>query len=367
MADADDVLDFCKQALGEIGTRSTITSVMPPDSSPEAFYCNLFFNSTRDQLLRAAHWGFASRSDAGLLWKALPGTPENPTIPAGYTWSNRDPAPPWLYSYTMRGLDFPFGGIIQIRRIREQAQPSPDPLSSVPLFGGAVTGTNFNQLRCAPFELATDRYDRAGNRLAYMETVTDVAIVDRGTGYKSGDYITLTQSGALYGQPPVVQVQTVGHPGNVQGIEVNDGGTFLDWTTDPMTQLSTTGVGTGFTGTATLGPHYGLEKVILTNARNIVIDFTTSDLGVLEYDAGFNSAMMLALEGKLALALLGDKEMYKNKLSEANSMILEARIRDGNEGMTTWDTVPDWLQVRGVASMEPRDWFFPPYGPLFAV
>jgi hypothetical protein len=158
--------------------------------------------------------------------------------------------------------------------------------------------------------------------------------------------------------------------GNILRIDVVEPGTWISWTAGDAIQLSTTGVGTGFIGKPTFGSRddtAGLAQIILTNAQNPIVDFTTSDLHILEYDAGFSAAMMLALEGKLALALLGDKEMYKNKLGEANNTILEARIRDGNEGLSIYDHVPDWLQVRGVASMQPRDWFFPPYGPLFAV
>jgi hypothetical protein len=273
MPDEADRLDFCKQALGEIGTRSTITSLAPPDGSPEAFYCNLFLDSTRDQLLRAAHWNFAGRTEAGVLWKALPGTPENPTIPAGFLWSNRYPAPPWLYSYR-----FPADSPIQIRRVREQLPNGLDALGGIPLYsGGSTLQTNYNQLPCAVFEVANDRFDPSGVRLALS------------------------------------------------------------------------------------------VKVILTNARNAVIDFTTSDIEVAEYDAIFADAMMLALEGKLALALLGDKAMHQAKLQEANNAIMEARVRDGNEGLTLYDPVPDWLQVRGVASLAPAERFFPAYGPLFAV
>lgn len=272
MSDADDRLNLCQMILGEIGTRSTITSLDPPDGSPEAFYCNLLFNDTRDTLLRAANWNCAARTEAGVLWKALPGTPENPAIPPNFLWTNQYPAPPWLYSYR-----FPADMPIQIRRIREQPQPGPDGLTGIPLYGGIAQSTNYNQLPCATFETANDRFDVDGTRL-------DASV-----------------------------------------------------------------------------------PVILTNARNALIDFTTSDIGVAEWDPGFQNAFMSALEGKLALSLLGDKEMAKLKLQQANSDILEARVRDGNEGLTIYDHVPDWLQVRGVASMTARDWWFPPYGPLFAV
>jgi hypothetical protein len=379
MTAADDKLDFCKQALGEIGTRSTITALDPPDGSPESYYCNLFFDSTRDQLLRAAHWGFASRSDVGLLWKALPGTPENPTVPDRYTWSNRDPAPPWRYAYRVLGLGGIFGnGVTQIRRVREQPSAS---TNSVPGIGFFSESTPFGSFSdgifggdrggCVPFEVGTDRYDRDGNLLEATNGIEGVSpILFGGTAYRAGDYITLIQDGPdiLNGQPPIAQVMTVGGPGNALSVRMVEFGTFISWTTADVVQQTTTGVGYGFVGTPIFGANPGIVRVLLTNARNPIVDFTTSDIGVAEYDASFSSALSTALGGKLALALLGDKEMYKNKLQEANLMILEARVRDGNEGLTTYDHVPDWLAVRGVSAMAPRqEWFNPPYGPLFAV
>ena len=265
MAEADDRLLFCKQALGELGTRSTITSLDPPDSSQEAYYCNLFFEGTRDQVLRAAHWNFAGRTETGVLWKAAPGTAENPAVPAAL-WSNRTPAPPWLYSYS-----FPADPSVQIRRLRGQAAV----IEGLPIYPGVLM--NFGQHRYAHFEVASDRFDAAGTRL-------DVPV-----------------------------------------------------------------------------------RVILTNAQHALIDFTTSDVVIAEYDPLFSDAFMLALEGKLALALLGDRALYAGKLQEANASIVNARVRDGNEGLTVYDFVPDWMQARGITSAGQVGGWLPAYGPLFTV
>ena len=96
------------------------------------------------------------------------------------------------------------------------------------------------------------------------------------------------------------------------------------------------------------------------------MDFTTS-VFVAQYDPLFADAFMLALEGKLALALLGDRALYGAKLQEANNSIIEARVRDANEGLTVYDFVPDWIQARGVASGAALNGWLPQYGPLFSV
>lgn len=53
-------VDICNMALGEIGTRTLIASLV--DDTTAARQCNLFYDITRQQLLRAAPWGFARRT-----------------------------------------------------------------------------------------------------------------------------------------------------------------------------------------------------------------------------------------------------------------------------------------------------------------
>jgi hypothetical protein len=353
MSDADDKLLICNQVLGEIGTRSTMTSVDPPDGSTEAYYCNLLFNNTRDTLLRAAHWNCAGRTEAGVLFKALPGTPENPTVPANFLWNNKYPAPPWLYSYK-----FPQAEAIQIRRIRGQSQQEQ-------WFYGNL---QFRPQDCARFEVANDPFDASGLRIDQTYQITGATVVTVGSGYAIGDDIIL-ETAAVGGTfvPAVLQVLSVTDTGGVDTFVVGDAGSFLSGSL-AMQQRSTTGVGIGFSCYVTLGLNQiHALPVILTNAQNILIDFTTSDINIIEWDPGFQNAFMSALEGKLALSLLGDKAMAKLKLEQANQDILEARVRDGNEALTVYDHIPDWLQVRGVASMG-SPWVNPPYyGPLFAI
>lgn len=52
-------IDLCNRVLAEIGTRSSISSF--DDGSVEATNCGLFYNVTRQRLLRTAPWGFCRR------------------------------------------------------------------------------------------------------------------------------------------------------------------------------------------------------------------------------------------------------------------------------------------------------------------
>ncbi len=78
-------------ALSAIGTRSTIASLM--EASTEAETINLWYDQTRDGLLRAYPWNWARRQRILALYKSAWGTEENPngTLP--------QPPQPWKYEY----------------------------------------------------------------------------------------------------------------------------------------------------------------------------------------------------------------------------------------------------------------------------
>ncbi len=255
-------------ALAEVGARSTITSIT--DGSTEANYCNLYYEPTRLHALRAACWNFADRTDTVALWKALPGTPENPTAPTVPGWLHTYPAPPWLYSYKVP-TDY-----IYARSVIAQPDLS---TFTPPIFSAQVGSISQPTAPRVPFAIAVDPWD-------------------------------------LTGVVPVT-------PPNI---------------------------------------------VILTNVQSPLFEYTYSNIYEASYDSEFVMVLVFALAARLAVPLTSDRGLAQLKMQSANAMIEEARARDGNEGLTVHDHIPDWLQVRGVAgSMYPAWNFWYPYGPLFSM
>jgi hypothetical protein len=149
-----------QMALAEIGTRSTVTTsgttpngTVFNDGSQEARYLDMFYNAVRDHALRAARWNFAKSVVPLILWKALPGTPENTTSPTTSGWSPKYPAPPWLYSYNLP-TNYNYA-----RRVI--AQPDISTISPPIFTTGGINVTLPGNLT-APFEIAIDQYDNAG-------------------------------------------------------------------------------------------------------------------------------------------------------------------------------------------------------------
>jgi len=126
------ITDIANMALGACGARDTITNFS--ERSNEANAVRLYFDSTRDALLRGAQWNFSRRQDYLTLLKAANGTPENPAPgPANGMWNPLTMPPiPWLYSYLVPGDSVRVWSILPTIQAIEAG-------GSVPVFSVATT------------------------------------------------------------------------------------------------------------------------------------------------------------------------------------------------------------------------------------
>ncbi len=108
-------------------------------------------------------------------------------------------------------------------------------------------------------------------------------------------------------------------------------------------------------------------KAICTNQQSAVGWYTIMVDDPNLWDASFVSAMIDALGGALVPQLVGSVEKQQMQYKKANATIMEARARDGNEALTTFDAVPDWIRARGGYPDQSFDLeaAFVSYGPLF--
>lgn len=92
MTASSSIVSLCNRSLLSFGARATIASLT--ENSAEAIACNVFYQSTFEQLARAARWGCLRKEASLSLLMAAAGTPENingTTLPI--------PPLPWLYAY----------------------------------------------------------------------------------------------------------------------------------------------------------------------------------------------------------------------------------------------------------------------------
>lgn len=337
------ITDVCNRMLQKIGTRTTVTDAeIAGNTSNEAIQFNLMYEELRDRLLRMAPWDCAMRTANLVYITSQPGTPEN-TSPGTNLWTPGQPAPPWAYEY-----QYPVD-CLSARYVIPSTQTGF--AGGVPITT-AVTGGASSWWWGQPvrFKVQTDAF----------YPVTAAAVAAGGSGYAVDDIITLAAGNSAsppIGAPAQLRVLTLGGGGAVATVEVVNviagsaiphGGSYFAPQTNPVSQGSSTGAGTGATFNLTYGAK-GSQRVILTNQEYATLAYTQQVTDPNVFDPSFRDGLYTAGGAALCMALQGDKDLANRLLGAANETIRIARADDGNEGLTINDVTPDWIRTRGIA------------------
>lgn len=91
----------------------------------------------------------------------------------------------------------------------------------------------------------------------------------------------------------------------------------------------------------------GRVQVINTNAPNAIGIYTVRVEDPNSWSPLFEEMIVFALAAKLSVPLSGDKQLASANISSANSLLIQARITDGNESFNQQiDILPDWIRAR---------------------
>lgn len=111
-------------------------------------------------------------------------------------------------------------------------------------------------------------------------------------------------------------------------------------------------------------------KVILTNQRQAIVNYTKSIVNTDMFDDSFESALVAALAAKLAIVLSGDKQLSLMKYQEADALIKMARADDANETIEMLSHVPNWIAARGYSGATAGEsgdgYFYEPFSSYFS-
>lgn len=88
-------------------------------------------------------------------------------------------------------------------------------------------------------------------------------------------------------------------------------------------------------------------EIILTNQMQAQAIYTANLQNPALWDSMFQSAMVASLAAYLVPALSLNMGLMNVSIATAEKMIVQARVADGNEAVTTLDHVPDWIRARG--------------------
>jgi hypothetical protein len=100
-------------------------------------------------------------------------------------------------------------------------------------------------------------------------------------------------------------------------------------------------------------------RAICTNQLGAQLIYT----GLIQYpdawDPLFRRAMVAAMAARIVLPMMDDKRTARairdDQIRIAREAMIEARVRDGNEGWTVVDHTPDWIRAR-TSSIRTIDW-----------
>jgi hypothetical protein len=91
-------------------------------------------------------------------------------------------------------------------------------------------------------------------------------------------------------------------------------------------------------------------QVILTNQSQAQALYTINQPNPVIWDSQFQAAMVAALGAYLVPALNMALPLMNMSMQAAERLIAQARVSDGNEGVTSMDHVPDWMRARAGGS-----------------
>lgn len=91
-------------------------------------------------------------------------------------------------------------------------------------------------------------------------------------------------------------------------------------------------------------------NIILTNQTQAIAVYTVNQPNPQIWDSLLQGAMVASLAAFFVPALSLHMPLMQVQIKLAESMIEQARVRDGNEGTTSMDHLPDWLRARQGAS-----------------
>jgi hypothetical protein len=91
-------------------------------------------------------------------------------------------------------------------------------------------------------------------------------------------------------------------------------------------------------------------NVILTNQSQAIAVYTVNQPNPQIWDSLFQAAMVASLAAYFVPALSLHLPLMNVQIKLAEAMIQQARVRDGNEGVTSMDHVPDFIRARNGAT-----------------
>jgi hypothetical protein len=106
------------------------------------------------------------------------------------------------------------------------------------------------------------------------------------------------------------------------------------------------------------------ERRIETNVENAILVYTKDQENIDMWSPALVNAIAYGLASAVCMKLGGKMDRLQLVAQQANSLLMAARVVEGNTDEYQLDSLPPWLSARGVPSAASNRYFYP-YGPMF--
>lgn len=112
-----------------------------------------------------------------------------------------------------------------------------------------------------------------------------------------------------------------------------------------------------------VGTQDGNKKILQSNTPNAILIYTFRNELISMWESSLQMAVVYGLAANIAMPLTGKINRASGLIQQANSLILEARSDASNESNNQYETIPDWIAIRGYANPGDNRYYYP-FGPL---
>lgn len=99
-------------------------------------------------------------------------------------------------------------------------------------------------------------------------------------------------------------------------------------------------------------------RVLLTDQPTAVGVYTYDCANPDMFDELYMDALVYSLAGNLAMPVSGNPTIANGMRAKASEAVQRAMMADGNEGMRTQNTTPDWIGIRGTSVEDTGAWWW---------
>lgn len=112
---------------------------------------------------------------------------------------------------------------------------------------------------------------------------------------------------------------------------------------------------------------YSTHKALLCSVEDAILVYTKNQESIALWEHNLFFGVAFGLASFITIPLNGRVSLANANVARANSIIVEAQLQALNANHVEYESVPEWLTIRGVPSSAPINRYIYPNGPLLTI